>query len=314
MKPLLSVVTPLFNAEKYLEECVESLLEQVYGNIEYIFINDGSTDSTLKILRGFAARDERVAIYSTDNRGYGAACNLGLSKIRGRYAAIFESDDFCAGEFYEDLIAVAEKHDCDLVKSDYYSLWNDGRRERYSVFPNALYGRALTPGDETEFNFFNIRASVWSAVYRSDLIKKLRFLETPGAAYQDTSFSAKAFMYSKRAYLLNRAYVNYRCHDEQSVKTTENPYAIIGEFHEIERCFGMDSKLLAAKWNTYQWNYRRIGTEYKLPFLRRCAAEFEKNTDFIDSKYIKEREIAKLRLLLANPREYHGLFAGSENI
>jgi glycosyltransferase involved in cell wall biosynthesis len=313
MKPLLSVVVPVFNAEKYLAECVESLLSQTYGNIEYIFINDGSTDSCPEILRGFAAKDGRVSVYTTDNRGYGAACNLGLSRARGGYAAVFESDDFCERDFYADLIGIAEDRGCDLVKSDYYEL-RGGVKKRYSVFPEKLYGRVLTPADETGFNFFNIRASIWSAVYRSDLIKKLGFLETPGAAYQDTSFSAKALMYSGRAYFLDRAYVNYRLHDGQSVKKTSDPYAVMSEFREIERCFGMNPKLLAAKWNICRWNYRRLGTGHKLPFLRRCAAEFGRDAGFIDPEYMGWDGIVGLRLLLADPREYHRLFARPSDV
>ena len=119
--PKISVLIPIYNVEKYLRECLESLVNQTFQDIEFICINDGSTDSSLKILEEYAQKDSRIKIINKENSGYGASMNMGLDAASGEYIGIVESDDFVSSNMFEDLYNLAEKNNADIVKSDYYT-------------------------------------------------------------------------------------------------------------------------------------------------------------------------------------------------
>ena len=92
--PLVSVLVPIYNVERYLERCLSSLAAQTFNDFEVICVNDGSTDASPNIVRGFADRDKRFILVNKENSGYGASMNVGLDRARVRYVAILESDDF----------------------------------------------------------------------------------------------------------------------------------------------------------------------------------------------------------------------------
>ena len=99
--PTVSVIVPVYNAADYLAECLDSLLEQTLKEIEIICIDDGSTDSSLEILRSYEQRDSRVAVLKQNNAGPGAARNNGIEAARGEYLYFLDADDFCHAEFLE---------------------------------------------------------------------------------------------------------------------------------------------------------------------------------------------------------------------
>jgi glycosyltransferase involved in cell wall biosynthesis len=318
MNPLISVIVPAYNAEKYLTPCLMSLQKQTYQNLEIICVNDGSTDGTLRIFKRFAGVDNRFKVLTGDNRGYGASCNKGLNVARGKYITFVESDDFCRQEFYEELACVAEENDCDFVKSDIFKFWNYELIKYTQIFPELLYNKPLSPEYAFEnHNLFETQGSIWSAIYRRDLLKNLYFLETPGAAFQDTSFSIKIMMSFKRAYFIKKAYVYYRQHPEQSIKNTGNAFAICEEFEEVSRFFEMTPHLFAAKFHCYLWNYRRIGMDSKLEFLKQFSEEFAQTVnsakDCVNPKLFRDGEIQKLIQIIATPEDFHSRYGKELN-
>ena len=109
--PKISILVPIYNVEKYLRECLDSILNQTLKDIEIICINDGSTDSSLEILNEYSSKDSRVKIINKANSGYGASMNKGLEAASGEYIGIVESDDFIKTTMFEDLYNIAEKKD-----------------------------------------------------------------------------------------------------------------------------------------------------------------------------------------------------------
>ena len=105
---LVSVVIPVFNVEGYLRRCVGSVLTQSYDNLQVILVDDGSTDSSLRIMEEFAARDGRIRIIAKANSGYGDSMNQGLAAARGEYVGILEPDDIMHPKALEKLVAAAE--------------------------------------------------------------------------------------------------------------------------------------------------------------------------------------------------------------
>ena len=100
MEELVSIILPIYNAEKYLERCLESIITQTYANIEIILINDGSTDNSINIIKEYAIKDSRIIIIDKENEGVSVARNIGILKARGKYICFVDADDY-----------IREKHD-----------------------------------------------------------------------------------------------------------------------------------------------------------------------------------------------------------
>ncbi len=99
--PLLSVIIPVYNVEKYLRECLDSVSNQTYQNLEIILVNDGSKDGSAEICKEYLAKDERIQYYEQENQGQSAARNLALSKATGEYITFVDSDDWISLDIYE---------------------------------------------------------------------------------------------------------------------------------------------------------------------------------------------------------------------
>ena len=131
-QPTISVIVPVYNAEKYLERCVNSLLCQSYPNIEILLINDGSKDSSGTICEAFARKDLRVIVKHCTNQGVSAARNEGLIIASGEYVSFVDSDDYLKPRAYETLIARAISYDADVVACDYCMVINGEEYPSYS--------------------------------------------------------------------------------------------------------------------------------------------------------------------------------------
>ena len=119
--PRVSVLTPIYNVAQYLPQCLESLKAQTLQDIEFICINDGSTDNSLEILKAYAENDNRFVIIDKQNSGYGASMNKGLEAARGEYIGIVESDDFIDADAFELLYGIANLNNKpDIVKANHY--------------------------------------------------------------------------------------------------------------------------------------------------------------------------------------------------
>ena len=107
--PMVSLLIPIYNVERYLEECLDSAVNQTLKDIEIICINDGSTDSSPDIIRRYMANDGRVRMIDKANSGYGSSMNMGLDAATGKYIGILESDDYLELDALEVMVAAAEK-------------------------------------------------------------------------------------------------------------------------------------------------------------------------------------------------------------
>lgn len=113
--PKISVIVPVYKAEKFLATCIESILNQTYGNLEIILVDDGSPDSCGKICEKYALSDSRVKVVHQKNAGVAAARNVGLDLAEGDYVTFVDSDDYIQPQMYEKMIRCAEHNHCDLV-------------------------------------------------------------------------------------------------------------------------------------------------------------------------------------------------------
>ena len=132
MAPKVSILVPCYNVEKYLPQCLDSIVNQTLKDIEIIAINDGSTDSTLDIIKQYAKKDKRFVIIDKKNEGYGKSMNRGLDAATGEYIGIVESDDWVEPDAFETLYNMAKLNDADIAKADFVFFDNDTGTETKS--------------------------------------------------------------------------------------------------------------------------------------------------------------------------------------
>jgi len=315
--PKISVVTPIYNVAQFLPKCLDSLMAQTLHDIEFICVNDGSTDNSLDILRSYSDKDDRFVVIDKPNGGYGHTMNVGIDAARGEYIGIVESDDWVDPDAFEVLYEIASANDkCDIVKAN-HNVFADGcEPSLVENFPRELCGRVLSPLDDDGMVVLNSIPAIWAAIYRKEFLTAngIRFLETPGASFQDTGFVYKSWIAADSFFLVHDAYLNYRVDNAgSSVKSAAKVYFVCEEFASIENFLEARSeryerligRILAKKFDTYNWNYDRVSEEFREEFLQRIAAEFAPAflEDRIDPLVFKEGEFEWLCQIVEDPHK-----------
>ena len=202
--------------------------------------------------------------------------NLGLTNSLGEYIGVVEPDDFVEKDMFEKLYTAAKKNNLDLAKSNYYGYSEHGNEYR-GIFDKFIYNKVIcankTPG------ILLCPPTIWAAIYRKKFLEEMNigFLETPGASYQDTSFTFKSMMMAKRIMLLPKACYHYRLDNPlSSVNQSESKvFCVCDEYMEIEsyinRHAEIPKKLVnyekAMKFMTYNWNYNKERLRITLSLL-----------------------------------------------
>lgn len=319
--PKVSVLVPICNVERYLEECLDSLAAQSFTDFEVLCINDGSTDGSLAIIHRYMEADARFRVIDKPNSGYGASMNMGLANAIGEYIAILESDDFFEPNALELLVDAAEQNQSDVVKADFYLYWSTPQKhgELFHIVDDLEIGRTMRPIDDLAI-FFR-KPSIWSALYRANFLKEnaIEFLETPGASYQDAGFNFKVWASAERATFIADPVLHYRQDNEKSsVNSAAKVYCVCDEYASMarfvhERLSG-DDRLMGIlecmKFDSYMWNYDRLSDGLREEFVLRASEEFADDLDkgLVDFDLFDPWTAADLRLLANDPalfRELH---------
>lgn len=314
----ISILVPCCNVEKYVGECLESIKKQTYTNLEVICIDDGSKDSTGIIIDKYVALDNRFRVVHKPNTGYGDSMNKGLESCTGDYIGIVESDDWVEPEMFETMLRAAKENDLDLVRCCWYE--GPTATERINDQSWVKKNKVFCPLDR-EDTFFQ-QPSIWVSLYRRDLLeegRKIRFLPTPGASYQDTSFAFKVYTKSKRFMMLDKPLHHYRINPNSSVMSTGKVYCIVDEWEEMKRwicedvvlCKKFSETSLFAKvcYGGAIWNYERLSTHVtKLLFLRRASRFFREAKAagiFNLFEYSHSLEGKTILSVMSSPLDYH---------
>lgn len=139
MFPLISVIIPVYNAEKYLEECIKSLLGQSLYNCEFIFVNDGSNDNSVDIIRSYIKKDKRITLINQKNQGVSQARNTGIVSAKGEYIGFVDSDDYVDLDMYKELYKQIQNEECEVIISNFEEELNGNKHIRkYSLKENKV--------------------------------------------------------------------------------------------------------------------------------------------------------------------------------
>ena len=219
----VSVIMPSLNVADYIEEAVQSVINQTLKDIEIICIDAGSNDGTWEILTRLAAADGRIILRHSDRKSYGYQVNLGIAMASGEYIAVVETDDYVDSKMYEGLYQEAIVHDCDYVKSDYFAYWTQADRKRVFVrknifFNQELYGIVMEP--KLHWETATGDWYLWSGIYKKEFLirENIRLSETPGAAFQDIGFLCQTNIKAKRVLYLKEHYYRY-CMDRDGASS-----------------------------------------------------------------------------------------------
>lgn len=225
--PKVSVVVPIYRVEKYLRQCVDSILAQTLADIEVILVDDGSPDACPAMVDEYAARDSRVVAIHQPNGGYGKAVNTGIAAARAPYIGIIESDDWIEPTMYEKLLRRAEETGADVVKCMFWKYDSTAPAgQQNSLWLNQtqdLSGAPDTPFTPTEWQpLFFYHASLWSNLYHADLLRSVPFIESAGAAYQDFPFIMEIYARARSMAVLKEPLLHYRMEPGQDSSTMGN--------------------------------------------------------------------------------------------
>lgn len=283
-KILVSILVPICNVEKFLDKCLNSLINQTLKEIEIICINDGSKDRSLEIIKKYAELDKRIVIIDKPNSGYGDSMNKGLAIAKGEYIGIIESDDFADKNMFSDLVALAEKYNADIVKSNFNFYWENPEK---CIYCNNLCTENISDDITKNKNrIFAGMPAIWSAIYKKSWLNKnnIDFLSTPGASYQDTSFNFLAIAFADKVIVTPSAYLNYRQDNaNSSVKNAswEKVIALHKEWDRVKKYIeNTDLKQYISWYNTlkfngYIWNYCRISSVDRAKYFKILRSEFK---------------------------------------
>lgn len=321
----VSIVVPVYNVEKYLKQCMDSIVNQTLKDIEIICVDDGSTDSSGEILDEYASNDSRVRVIHKENRGYGHSMNMGFAAANGEYIGIVESDDYAERNMFEKLYNEAKKNQLDVIKSSFYFYYSvpEEKNEKNEIVSKILAKQVFCPTTYFEskmemVNLFNIKPSIWSAIYRNSFIREngINFLETPGASYQDSSFNFKIWSLAQRAELLQDAFIHYRQDGENSsINSKGKIFCVCDEYAEMQKFLNehplvkskMEFIMQRIKYDSYMWNYNRLAQKYKYIFLERASEEFKEglSNGSIDKEYFEWYKWNDLNEIANDPAQFH---------
>lgn len=279
----VSVAVPVYNNEKYVRVCVESIINQTLDDIEIILLENGCTDNCPEILDEYGKRyPGKVKVIHKGNDGYGQSINVGLHSAQGEYFAIVESDDFIRPTMLETLYYIAKKNNVDIVKGN-YSIFttNNGvikSKDCKLCSDNNLYGKILTSKECYQQVVQKIALYTWSGIYRTEFLRKndIYHNETPGASYQDNGFWFLTFACAETFYFVDDYfYMLRRDNPNSSIFSKDKVYCIRDEYDFIlkflERRKELYSKSIELYWwarfGAYRFNYNRIDNKYKYKFL-----------------------------------------------
>ena len=204
MNPSVSIIVPVYNAEKTIRRCIESILHQSCGDFELLVVDDGSPDSSGAICDAYAAGDARVRVFHKENGGVSAARNLALEQARGKYIQFLDSDDWITPDATLLLLRAAEEHEADLVISDFYRVVG----ERVSVKGDIEEGSVLTQEEyaahmmENPADFYY--GVLWNKLYRRSIVERYRLRMDEEISWcEDFLFNLEYIRCARRFYALN---------------------------------------------------------------------------------------------------------------
>ncbi len=249
----ISVIVPCYNVEKYLKECLDSIVNQTLEDIEIICINDGSTDNTLNIINSYAEKDNRIKIINQTNQGLSKARNVGLENVTGEYTTFIDSDDYFDLTAFEEIYNLAHEKSLDLLVFKLIN-FDDDSCETYSEpyydmeFLKENMGPNVFSHEDIGEDIYKMSVTAPSKLFKTDLIKDMKFPE--GLIFEDNPFFTEVMFKSQRVYFYDK-YLYYR-----RVRSDSITHAYTNKFYHMIEILNMIDDI-TKKYGFYEeYRYR----------------------------------------------------------
>lgn len=302
----VSVILPIYNQEKYLAAALDSLQNQTLKDAEFICVNDGSNDNTLKILQEYASKDSRIKIINQNNQGCGCARNNGLKIAKGEYIAFLDPDDWLASNALEKLYTKAKKQNCDMVVFNFNRVDESGSLlNRFNL--KYKLRNLFTITEQENFNWRDIKPRVlggmfpaaWNKFYHRDLIKKHGLHFAKSNLGEDSVFVFGATLNARNIGYCEDSFYNYVIHPKSAIRScSDRNFCLFKSLDSVKnllRKLGLTEELK----NEFDAYIVRMISFHKRQFksAEKFYATCQRKLSPEQNKILHERFIANAKLL-----------------
>lgn len=308
MNDKISIIVPVYNVEKYLPQCMDSIISQTYQNLEIILVDDGSTDSCAQICDDYAEKDNRIKVIHKKNGGLSDARNAGYDFVTGDYLSFVDSDDMISKNFYNDLIKIANDHDADIVECGFIKFTDEKKlQNKEDKSDLEIYDAAKA----LEFLMKEqLKQVVWNKLYKSKVVARLPF--EIGKIHEDEFWTYQIFARASKIVKITNLLYYYRQQNQ----------SIMAEQYTIKRLLGMDAreermKFMTKKFpnltnlavqtfwhsafNNYQAIVRNPHVDVDATYRKMIFEKIKKNVKPVYYNQWKTKDIFWLKFFLAAP-------------
>ena len=286
----VSIIVPVYNAEPFLRLCLQSLSEQTLANMEFLLVNDGSTDNSRAVCEEFAAGDSRFRVIHKENEGVSAARNTGISEARGEFVGFLDADDTIRPEMFADLLDLAKRYEADIVVCDSEAV--DGRHPPVLETIHSLPDSCLLERSEImPEQLLELAGSACRCLYQRMLFGKENISFPMGLRFsEDRIFNLYAMGYAKRIYYTKTVYYERLLHQESAVHRFYTDY-----FDIVKDAAQRTREALAAAWG----DEGRFQTAYLAQFVGGAIAALN-NYFYRTSTLSRQERMQKVQALCSD--------------
>lgn len=287
---LISVIIPIYNTEKYLKECIDSVINQSYKNLDIILINDGSTDGSKKLCDEYVNRDLRIRLINQKNKGAAATKNVGLNLIKGELFTIIDSDDILHPHNLEILYKNMINMDADIVEGNFTTTldkFNNELNIKNSIDKKNIKVFNTEKALEELIISRKFHQTPWNKLYKTELLKDIRFPD--GKYIDDEYWTYKLFLNAKRISTLDLITYYYRQHDRSTM----------GKSYSVRRLDSIDA--LYERYLIIKEKFPNLEYLALKSFLLCCIYNFQKlcmSRDLDKNKFYREEIMIKFNCLI----------------
>ncbi|NBH73135.1 glycosyltransferase family 2 protein [Clostridiaceae bacterium] len=231
MKQLLSIIVPIYNAEQYLVQCIESIINQTYDNLQIIFVDDGSTDSSLEICNFYAQKDKRIVIVQKENGGVVSARKAGVKAANGKMIGFVDADDWIEPDYFENMMAIFMETNADIVAGGHFHDIGEssvkvlnhvsvGLHETRAILDQLIYSG--------EFYEYGITPQLYTKIIRSDILKATQeSVDERIQCGEDAAVTYPSVLKAKRLYVTDFCGYHYVQHQGSMTKTENREESVL---------------------------------------------------------------------------------------
>lgn len=266
MNSLISVIVPIYNVEKYLQKCVDSIINQTYKNLEIILVDDGSPDNCPKMCDDYAKIDNRIKVVHKKNGGLSDARNAGMKVATGEYVSFIDSDDYVSLDFYETLLQTMIDNDSDIVECSVAKFYENGKFDEYSDDLKVTNYETVDALDglisENPF-----KQHVWNKLYKSSVALDIQY--AVGKLNEDEFWTYQVFGKAKKVTRINQTMYYY----------FQRNGSIMGNSYNIRRIDALEGKVNRQAY--IEKNFPTLTTKAKVDLYGSCMFAYQSVLKFM---------------------------------